>query len=490
MMAKDREARQIEDAVMSVMSDRGTTRAARQPFGALGRRDFLSLVGAGAAGLLARRLFGAEGEAKGLKPNILVIISDDQGYADVGFQGCKDIPTPSIDSLAANGVRFTSGYVSCPVCSPTRAGVNTGRYQQRFGHELNPGPAPGAEVGLPLTEATLADLMKKAGYATGMVGKWHLGMEPKFHPLQRGFGEYYGFLGGAHPYLDLRPDGRNPILRATTPVDEKEYLTDAFTREAVAFIERHKAEPFFLYLTFNAVHAPLQATPKYLDRFKDIRDEQRQTYAAMLSAMDDGIGAVLKKLREAGIEENTLVFFFSDNGGAPGNASRNGPLRATKGTVYEGGIRVPSVIQWKGSLPAGKAFDHPVISLDVLPTAVAAAGGALPADRAIDGVNLLPYLKGEKEGPPHDALFWRFGQQSAIRKGNWKLAKIRDQAPELYDLAADIGEKTDLSAQKPEVVKDLTDAWAKWNAELKDPLWGGRQRAARPLRRQGRGAQP
>jgi arylsulfatase A-like enzyme len=438
------------------------------------RREFLALAGVGAAGLLSGCLFAAEPAAKPRKPNVVVIISDDQGYADVGFQGCKDIPTPNIDSLAQNGVRFTSGYVSCPVCSPTRAGVNTGRYQQRFGHEFNPGPTPGAEVGLPLTEITLADMMKAAGYATGMVGKWHLGMEPKFHPLKRGFDEFFGFLGGAHPYLNLRPQGPNPILRGTQPVREQEYLTDAFAREAVAFIDRHQKEPFYLYLTFNAVHNPLEAPKKYLDRFPNIAAPKRRTYAAMLAAMDDGIGAVLKKLREAGIEDNTLILFFSDNGGPPqANASSNGPLRASKGTVYEGGVRVPFLLQWKAQVPAGKSYDHPVISLDVLPTAVAAAGGALPTDRVIDGVNLLPYVKGEKATPPHDALFWRMGQQSAVRKGNWKLVKIRDQAPELYDLSNDIGEKTNLAAQKPEVLKELGDALAKWEGELAQPRWGG-----------------
>jgi len=440
----------------------------------LSRREFLTVVGAGAAGLATSRLLGAEAEAPARKPNVVVILSDDQGYADVGFQGCKDVPTPNQDALAQSGVRFTNGYVSCPVCSPTRAGVNTGRYQQRFGHEFNPGPDAGPNFGLPLTETTLASLMKKAGYATGMVGKWHLGFEPQFHPLQRGFDEFFGFLGGAHPYLDPMLGGRNPILRGRTPFDEREYLTDAFTREAVAYIDRHQKEPFYLYLTFNAVHQPLQATAKYLDRFPNIQDRQRRTYAAMLSAMDDGIGAVLRKLREAGIEDDTLVFFFSDNGGAPGNASRNTPLRATKGTVYEGGIRVPFAIQWKRRVPGGRVYDHPVISLDVLPTAVAAAGGTLPADRPIDGVDLLPFVTGGRATAPHEALFWRFGPQSAIRKGSLKLVRIRDQAPALYDLAADLGEAHDLAAQRPEAVTELSEAYAAWNAQLADPRWGGR----------------
>jgi arylsulfatase A-like enzyme len=460
---------------------RSTAARGRAP---IGRREFLAIT---AAGLLARRVHAAEPAAAPAprKPNILVIVADDLGYADIGVHGCKDIPTPHIDSLAANGVRFTNGYVSCPVCSPTRAGLLTGRYQQRFGHEFNPGPAPGGEVGLPLMQTTLADALKAAGYATGMVGKWHLGGTEKFHPLQRGFDEYFGFLGGAHPYLQLSRTDRAPILRGREPVDEQDYLTDALAREAVAFIARHKDQPFFLYLTFNAVHAPVESIPKYLDRYPNIQDKRRRTYAAMLAAMDDGIGAVLKALRDAGIEDDTLVVFLSDNGGPLSNGSTNGPLRATKGTVYEGGVRVPFLLQWKRQLPAGKTFDSPVISLDIFPTAVAATGGQVPADHPVDGVNLLPFLKGEKQAPPHDVLLWRFGAQSAVRKGNWKLVQ-RGGSAELYDLAADLGEKTDLAAQKPEVVKDLGDLYARWNAELKDPLWGAPLRLPRLLRPAGK----
>ncbi|MBM4032318.1 MAG: sulfatase [Planctomycetes bacterium] len=450
---------------------------------ALPRRGFLATL---AAGLAAGRLRAAEAEGKPRKPNVLVIVADDLGYADIGVHGCKDIPTPHIDSLAAGGVRFTNGYVTCPVCSPTRAGLTTGRYQQRFGHEFNTGPAPEGDVGLPLTETTFADRMKAAGYATGMVGKWHLGAAAKFHPLRRGFGEFFGFLGGAHSYTNLAGGRRGGILRGTEPANEQDYLTDAFAREAVAFIGRHEKEPFFLYLTFNAVHNPLQAPAKYLDRFPTLKGNRR-TYAAMLSAMDDGIGAVLKKLRDAGIEQNTLIFFISDNGGPPrANASSNGALRASKGTVYEGGIRVPFIIQWKAQLPGGRTFDQPVISLDILPTALAAGGAPVPPEAKLDGVDLLPFVKGEKATAPHGVLFWRFGAQAAARKGNWKFVQPRSGASELYDLAADVGESKNLAAEKPDVLKDLSDAWAKWHAELKDPLWGGRQRERPRARAKGK----
>src|SRR5579872_3620607 len=276
-------------------------------------------------------------------PNILVLLADDLGYADVGFQGCRDIPTPNIDSLAKQGVRFTNAYVSCPYCSPTRAGLMTGRYQTRFGHEFNPGDGP--NVGLPLTETTMADRLKAAGYATGWVGKWHLGSAAKFHASKRGFDDTFGFYAGAHPYF---PGMGAPIYRGTAVVEEKEYLTDAFAREAVAFIERHKKEPFFLYLAFNAVHTPMHATEERLKKFPDIQNKQRHTYAAMTLGLEEACGKVMDKLRAEKLEENTLIVFFSDNGGPTMkgttiNGSTNTPLRGSKRTTLEGGIRVPFV---------------------------------------------------------------------------------------------------------------------------------------------------
>ncbi len=406
------------------------------------------------------------------KPNVVVILADDLGYGELGVQGGRRIPTPHIDSIAQNGVRFTDGYVSCPVCSPTRAGLVTGRYQQRFGHEFNPGGS-GADIGLPSSEVTFAERMKALGYVTGMVGKWHLGNNAPSIPTERGFDEFFGFLGGAHQYFGSNPAANNPILRGTEVVDEKEYLTDAFTREAVSFIERHKSEPFFLYLSYNAVHAPLQAPKKYLARFSHIKNKQRRTFAAMLAAMDEGVGQVLEQLRELDLEEKTLVVFLSDNGGpTKSTTSRNNPLRGYKGQVLEGGIRVPFLAQWKGHLPSGKVYDYPVISLDIQPTALAAAGGSIPNEWNIDGINLLPYLRGEIEGIPHDALFWRFGDQWAVRRGNWKLVKDNSLAtPALYNLEDDIHEQHDLSADNPTVVKELRSLYEQWNSELKEPRW-------------------
>ncbi|NOT59064.1 MAG: sulfatase-like hydrolase/transferase [Acidobacteria bacterium] len=432
------------------------------------------------------------------KPNILLIVADDLGYADIGANGCQDVPTPNIDSLAKDGVRFTNGYVSGPYCSPTRAGLLTGRYQQRFGHEFNPGPAEQAntEFGLSLNETPLPQRLKGLGYATGMVGKWHLGYEPQFHPMKRGFDEFFGFLGGAHSYLD-NGQTNNQILRGTEAVKEVGYLTDMFGDEAVAFIERQKSKPWFLYLPFNADHTPMHAKPSYLEKFAHLKDPLRQKFAAMHAAMDDQIGRVLETLRKNKLEENTLIFFISDNGGpTAANASRNTPLRGFKAQTWEGGIRVPFLAQWKGKLPAGKVYEQPVIQLDIVPTALAAAGAESKAVWKFDGVDLLPYLNGKQKGAPHAALYWRFGQQIALRMGDWKLvkapganatqgefrAKASTEGAHLYNLAADISEQNNLADKESAKFKELATTWDKWNAELVEPKWVP-ERAARNRRR-------
>ncbi len=416
------------------------------------------------------------------KPNILFIVGDDMGYADVGFHGCKDIPTPHLDALAASGVRFTSGYVSGPYCSPTRAGLLTGRYQNRFGHEFNPG-APNA--GLPLTEKTIADRLKAAGYATGLVGKWHLGNLPEMQPLKRGFDEFFGFLGGAHSYF-----ASAGILRGTEQVKEMDYTTDAFGREACAFVEKDKGKPWFLYLAFNAVHTPMHATDDRLAKFPNVADKQRRTYAAMMIAMDDAIGKVRAKLAETGQNENTLITFISDNGGpamqgVTVNGSVNLPLRGSKRTTLEGGVRVPFIVSWPGKLKPG-VFAQPAIQLDLTATALAAAGVATKPEWKLDGVNLLPFLTGEKTGTPHDALYWRFGEQMAVRAGDFKLVRYdttadgldagRKAGPsplKLYNLHDDLGETKDLAAAQPDKVKELQALWNTWNTANMKPLWGG-----------------
>jgi len=416
------------------------------------------------------------------------------GYSDIGVHGCKDIPTPNIDGLAANGVRATSGYVSGPYCSPTRAGLMTGRYQQRFGHEFNPALVRqgGTGQGLPAGERTIAELLRGAGYVTALIGKWHLGEDEALQPQRRGFDEFYGFLAGAHSYVDADDKNYGPLLRcskgeqtlraAGLPKDEEGYLTRTLADEACAFIERHRKQPFFLYLAFNAVHTPMHAPKKTEAAFAGENDATRRTYLAMLQEMDDAVGQVLARLRERNLEEDTLIFFLSDNGGpttkfAP-NGSRNGLLRGSKGDTWEGGIRVPFVIQWKGKLPEGKTIDHPVIALDILPTALAASGQTKAATK-LDGIDLLPMLKGPAELKER-ALFWRFGTQMAIRKGDFVLVrpsmgKKEYEAiaakPMLFDLAKDIGQQNDLSAERPELVAKMQAEWDRWNAEMIAPRW-------------------
>lgn len=439
----------------------------------MNRRQFLQMGGAGAASLLVP---GTGISARGRSPNIILLVSDDQGYADVSSYGCKDIPTPHIDSIGAGGVRFTDAYVTCPLCSPSRAGMLTGRYQQRFGHEFNTGKPKRMmreRIGLAATELTLGDALSDAGYATGIVGKWHLGMNPEHHPRRRGFDEFFGFLAGGHPYFERAKVGNNPIYRGMNQVREPRYLTTAIGAEAAAFVHRWRKKPFFLYVPFNAPHKPMEAPQSYLDRFSGIADVKRRSYAAMVAAMDDAIGAVLKAVKETGLEQDTLIFFLSDNGGATGaNASDNGPLRAHKGALYEGGVRVPFMVSWKGKLPANRVVRQPISALDIFPTALAAAGARPPGATVLDGINLLPHLSGESPAPlPDRPLFWRLGQRHAMRHGKWKLVQRRARPAELYDLSADLGESNDLAAAQPAVVSRLKATMASWQSMMGSPRW-------------------
>ena len=413
-------------------------------------------------------------------PNILVILADDLGYADVGFQGCKDIPTPNLDKLATRSVRCTSGYVTHPFCSPTRAGLLTGRYQQRFGHENNPMWLPeDTGAGLPLSQTTLPQVLKTAGYKTGAIGKWHLGAHPQFHPNQRGFDEYFGFLGGGHIYLPGGKGGEEyniPMDRNGTKEPLAGYMTEVLGREAGAFMQRHRSEPWFLYLAFNAPHTPLQATPALLERVKHIDDETRRGYAALVVGLDDAVGATMQALRESGQEENTVVFFFSDNGGPISvTHSSNAPLRGAKGAVFEGGMRVPFLVSWPGKLPQGRDYAQPVSSLDVFPTAAALAGAKVPGSVALDGTNVLPFLTGEAAGAPHERLFWRTGGGAAwaAREGRYKLVRHANETDQLFDLEADVAESKDLRAEKPEVAAQLSARLDAWNAQLIPPVFEG-----------------
>ncbi len=423
------------------------------------------------------------------KPNVIIILTDDQGYGDVSFNGCKDIPTPNIDRIAANGVVFTNGYVSYAVCAPSRAGLITGRYQDRFGYSRNPLYRPFDEtIGLPLTEQTLPELLQQSGYNTMGIGKWHLGVHEKFRPWKRGFNEFFGFLGGGHRYMPedytiLNPDSakdegqsyRTKLIRNEKVVEESEYLTDALSREAVSFIERNKQQPFFLYLAYNAPHAPLQATPKYLSRFDHIKNPKRKTYAAMVSAVDNGVGTVLEKLKQLNLTENTIVIFLSDNGGPENdNGSDNGPLRAGKGSLYEGGIRVPFAIQWPAQIKAGSRYDLPVISLDIFATVSANIKNAAMPKNKLDGVNLIPYIKGTKQGAPHEYLFWRqFDPRNyaVLHQSGLKEVVIKDSVFSLYNLKTDIEEKINIEDKNK--LSGFEQQRRKWAATTVAPLFYG-----------------
>jgi arylsulfatase A-like enzyme len=399
------------------------------------------------------------------QPNLVIFYADDLGWGELGCQGDAEIPTPHIDSLAKNGIRFTNGYVAATYCSPSRAGLMTGRYPTRFGHEFN---SVANVTGLRLDQTTLANRLKTLGYATAAIGKWHLGGGPEYRPTRRGFDEFFGTLANTpffHPtnFVDSRVS--NDVKAITDPTF---YTTDAYAERALDWMKKNASKPYFLYLPFNAQHAPLQAPKKYLERFPKITDEKRQLFAAMMAAMDDAIGRVLAQVRAMGQEENTIFFFISDNGGPTSSTtSKNGPLRGFKMTTYEGGPRIPYLMQWKGKIPAGKTYDFPVMNLDVLPTAITAAGGKVDSSWKLDGVDLLPYLTGANAARPHPTLYWRYGPQWAIRHGDMKLvvSKGGSGQPELYNLAADIGESKDLASAQPAKVKELQALWDKWSAE-------------------------
>jgi arylsulfatase A-like enzyme len=423
------------------------------------------------------------------KPNVIVIMADDLGYADVGFNGCEDIPTPNIDTLASEGVKFSSAYVTYPVCGPSRAGFITGRYQQRFGFERNPQYKPGdSNMGLPRSEETIASILGKAGYTSGIIGKWHLGAHEDLHPLERGFDYFFGHLGGGHQYfqelLTIREDAKDEgesyktwILRNREPVKIDKYLTDAFTDEAVHFIEENKDDPFFLFLSYNAPHTPMQAPAEEIARFAHIKDPKRRTYAAMVSIVDKGVGQVLAKLKELDMEKETLVFFLSDNGGpTSANASNNKPLRGFKSDVWEGGWRVPFVLRWTGELEPGTEFDEPVSSMDIVGTMAGLTGVSIAEDRPLDGVNLIPFLKGEKTGSPHEAIYLRkFDQKRyAVRKGDFKLVIPDPEIPtRLFNLSKDIGEKKNIAEWNADKLEELDELRLQWDAQLMEPRFLG-----------------
>lgn len=466
------------------------------------------------------------------RPNVIVILADDLGYGDTGVYGSKIVKTPNIDALAADGVRFTQGYVTHPVCAPSRAAILTGRYQQRYGWEFNP-VGRDRTGGVARTETFIGDVMKTAGYRTGIIGKWHLGEAAGYQPLDRGFDEFFGVTAGATAFIvDAQPGDemhtprgsegsyrttvndplpptateqdrmayvreRAPVRRGRQVVQVKEYLTDAFTDEAVRFIDANRDRPFFLYVAHTAPHTPLQATKKYVDRYSHIPDKGQRVYAAMVSSLDDSVGAIRAKLKAEGLENNTLIVFLSDNGCAAyvGGACSNAPLAGHKGTHLEGGVRVPFIVAWPGRIPAGRVDQRLVSSLDIAPTAAALAGAKLP--KGSDGVDLMPYLAGGNQRTPNPNLFWRAGPNFAIRGGPWKMWIANKADPSeaasnaatitpdgthatvsplgqhvmLYDLSKDPQETTNVAAANPGIVQSLKARIEQWDKANAPPQW-------------------
>lgn len=418
------------------------------------------------------------GHAEG-KPNFVIILADDLGYGDVGFTGSTQIKTPNIDALAKSGVIFTQGYVSAPVCGPSRAGLMTGRNQVNFGFDNN--PIVGLPqfnpnyVGLPVSETTIADRLAKLGYVNGLIGKWHLGEADHFHPLKRGFHEFWGYLGGGHNYFPTKTNGEpysNNILCNYKEPQPITYITDDKGDECVDFIRRHKDEPFFLYASFNAPHAPMQATESDLKLYDHVKDEKRRTYCAMVHRLDVNVGRIVDELKKQKVYDNTVVVFLSDNGGpCEHNTSINAPLNGQKGILLEGGIRVPFAISYPGKLKAGSIYKNPVWSLDLAPTFVALAGGEIPEQDKLDGVNLLPYIAGEKAERPHFDMKWRFTISASIREGDWKLVRLPDRLPMLYNLSQDISEQNNLADQHRPRVERMLKELGDWDVSCPQVLY-------------------
>jgi arylsulfatase A-like enzyme len=435
------------------------------------------------------------------QPNIILIMADDMGWGDVGYHGFDDIMTPNIDRIAKEGVQFTQGYVTASVCGPSRAGLLTGVYQQKFGCGENPTASGYPDkmkypmAGVPRSQPMISEMLKEQGYTTGMVGKWHLGVNDSLRPHARGFDFYYGFLNGSHSYEEwtnefAKNKSRWPIFRNNEmePPQKDIYLTDLFSDEAVGFIDRNHEKPFFLFMSYNAIHHPWQVPEKYAERTKDLTDsENRNFIAAMILAMDDGIGRVYQVLEKHDILDDTAIIFLSDNGTPRGQGLKHFPknsmqerqegsdymscsagLRGYKGDTCEGGTRVPFCMRWPGKIKPGTMYERPVSALDIVPTFV--------KDVKSDGVDLLPYLQGTKTGRPHDVMYWRRDNDYAIRKGDWKLTwNDASGSPtiKLFNLANDPKEKYDLAKIQPERAQMLQDLFDEWDNQLPDNEWWG-----------------
>ena len=480
--------------------------------------------------LLFFSLFICITSAQTTPPNIILIIADDLGYSDLSSYGNTSVHTPNIDGMGKAGIRFTQAYVTSPICAPSRMSIMTGRYQQRFGAEfmlydkfalsvkktikrhlfsfkkksegistLKPDFLVNRSkyaTDIPVTEITIAQMLKQKGYATGYVGKWNLSSSPDNFPDQHGFDYNYSFDGALSRYVDDPVDsskyinmhlpwafsellawaprhGSTAIKEGRTEVADTGYLTFSFANKAIDYIQRNKAHPFFLTLSFNAPHDPFQVPKTYFDRIEGVTDSVKRVYYGMIEALDDAVGNVLNKLQQEGISDNTLVFFISDNGGATyTHATDNAPLLGGKCTHFEGGISVPFFVQWPFTLPGGQVYDRAVSSLDIFTSIAAASGATLASDRIYDGVDLFSYINSDT-ALPHDVFFWRNGYAKAFRMGDWKLfLNEKQKIIRLYNIATDRAEKYDLAVSQPAKLKELKDALKNWEKKNAIPaLW-------------------
>lgn len=466
-------------------------------------------------------------QADSALPNIVIIIADDLGKTDISLYGNPPIKTPNIDAIGLKGMTFSEGYITSPICAPSRAGMLTGRYQQRFGFEYQPHdryPKNRVEMfvyknfiatgdwlvadqvefplfqdmvknGMPPSEILLSEILKQRGYRTGILGKWHLGAGEHAIPSNRGFDYQYGFYEAYSLYMadtsnanvvnQRHKDFSDPFIwgkgrsgncairRNHDVIEEEFYLTDRIAEEANAFVDRNKDQPFFMYVPFLAPHTPFQATKAYYDKLDFIEDRNKRVYNAMIWQLDDAVGSIIKHLEENGLMENTIVFFLSDNGGATyTEATDNAPLKGGKFTNFEGGLNVPFMVRWDGRVKEKSSYSEPVISMDIFSTALELAGVKYTEKRKTDGASLLPVLTDSFQKPMHDVLCWRSGYNRAIRYGDWKLVTDGLSGNHaLYNVRTDKEEQKNLYDEKPDIVEQLLKKHAAWESEMIDPQW-------------------